>query len=113
MLGEGYLAERMLRGLFLFGEDGETKSKALSALEDLYKEVDDGDSLLALHASQRCSARLPMVRSAHSSSPLVDAGEPATALAAALLLPRQEQPLAAMLRASHEIGMAVGLRPDP
>ena len=103
MLGEGYLAERTLRGLFLFGEDEETKSKAFSALEELYKEEEDGDALLALHAA--ALLRAPSHGSLRTLVvSLVDAGEPAPALAAALLLPRQEQPLAAMLRASHETG---------
>ena len=102
-LNEDYLAEHRLRGLFLYGEDDETRSRAMSALEQRYALAADLDSLLALQSAALLrKPQLPLLRSLGVT--LLEAGEPEQALQAFLILPPAERPRAAVLQASLRLG---------
>ncbi|MGH8566431.1 MAG: hypothetical protein ACREXU_00060 [Gammaproteobacteria bacterium] len=102
-LREIFLAEHMLRGLVLHGPDPETRAAAERRLREHYRETEDSDALIALLAARVVEAGdIEHVRAL--AEVLIEAGEIDAGLALGLLLPEEQRPREAMLRA------ALGLR---
>lgn len=102
-LNEDYLAEHRLRGLFLYGDDEETRFRAMSALEQRYAVANDLESLLSLQATALIRKPEPsLLRSLGVT--LLEAGEQELALQALLILPPAERPRGAMLQAALRLG---------
>lgn len=102
-LNEDYLAEHRFRGLFLYGDDEETRSRAMMALEQRYAATNDIDALLSLQATAFLrKPEFSLLRSLGVT--LLEAGEQELALQALLVLPPVERPRGAMLQAALRLG---------
>lgn len=101
-LGEQFLHERQLRGLFLYDSDPAVREQAGARLWQLYREQNDLDSLTAL----LCAA---VVSSNHSpfaeelSRTFLERGQAEEALLTALMLPPEIRPTEAVLTAAYQL----------
>lgn len=102
-LNEDYLAEHRLKGLFLYGEDAETRSGALAVLERLYAGTNDSDALLSLRAVAFMRTPSPEFLRAFGLT-LLEAGERELALQAFLILSPADRPRTAMLQTALRLG---------
>lgn len=102
-LGEDYLAEHRLKGLLLYSEDNETRSRTFSALEQLYGERRDLEALLSLQATTLVSTPTTELLRDFGMS-LLESGEQELALQAFLILPPAERPRKAMLQSAWRAG---------
>ena len=102
-LNEDFLAEHRLKGLFLHGEDEETRSMAMTTLERQYAAGNNTDALLALRAAAFTQSRSAASLRALGMT-LLESGERELALQAFLMLDPPERPRDAMLQASLRLG---------
>ena len=101
-LGEQYLAEMMLRGIYLypFGDDTQQMSDtAFERLQAIYKADSNFDRLLLLYATE--AMQDPSSQTLKYLCRIMAARDkPKMALSLGLLLPREDQPLPIMLRSA-------------
>ncbi len=101
-LGEQFLAERQLRGLYLHSPDEQVRAAAFAQLAELYTRAEDAEALTALYAGAVLRRPTPAVMRSLAEVLLAD-DEPELALLAALSLPADQQPLDTLLRAAHQM----------
>jgi len=99
-LGESFLAELQLRGLFLHDPDPQTRDEAFARLSRLYARAEDREGLGLLLAAAARRAPTPETLAALLDA-LLEEGEPDLALMVGLALgPAAEVPPASLVRAA-------------
>jgi hypothetical protein len=101
-LGEPFLAERQLRGLFLYDPDEAVQNQALTRLVQSYTRAVDTEHLLALHAVEALRRPTPETLSALADALLAE-GEYELALLAGLDIERDRRPVQTLLRAAYQV----------
>ena len=107
-MGEEYLAEQILRGLYLypFGPQAEDMAEqAFTRLQDMYTREEDDPRLDLLYATQ--VLRSPCARNLRLlAQSLLKDGRPRMAVLSAVFLSSKEKPVSTLLRAAYQLGWA-------
>ncbi len=101
-LGEQFLHERQLRGVFLYDADDAVRVEAGSRLWHLYQDQKDAELLTSLLCAAVSSTNHPQfVR--QLSQLFLERGHAEDALLTALMLPPQDRPLDVVLTAAYQL----------
>ncbi|HRY15565.1 MAG TPA: hypothetical protein P5330_06800, partial [Candidatus Competibacteraceae bacterium] len=117
-LNEEFLAEHLLRGVFVYDPDLRVRERAFAELAQRYTTLDDAEALLTLMAVAVIRDPNP-ARLGGLAELLLDQDQPDLALMVALALPPDDWPVEALLRAADRqrwswvFDQALERLPDP